>query len=207
VNAVLLAPHNDDETLFASYLILRYRPKVIVCLRSERMLQPGYPGGPLACAPVYREGETWKALLELGHMGRLPLNEHNQFFEQWKFSDELREPDASLDLGTAIGETVVAYDLIIYPAWEDGGNEQHNIVADAVEAALRIAARRSVAYLTYTADGRSREGREMPFEPDWPARKLRALACYGSQIAHPATRDHFLDGGLREYVAEGTVLP
>jgi hypothetical protein len=31
---LLLAPHNDDETLFAAYTCLRERPKVVVILRS-----------------------------------------------------------------------------------------------------------------------------------------------------------------------------
>ncbi len=32
--AVLLSPHADDETLFAAFTILRYRPKVIICFPS-----------------------------------------------------------------------------------------------------------------------------------------------------------------------------
>jgi hypothetical protein len=35
VNGVLLAPHSDDETLFASFTLLRYRPRVVVCFGSS----------------------------------------------------------------------------------------------------------------------------------------------------------------------------
>lgn len=33
--AVLFSPHSDDETLFASFTILRYRPRVVVCFPSS----------------------------------------------------------------------------------------------------------------------------------------------------------------------------
>ena len=33
-NAVLFSPHADDETLFAAFTILRYRPKIVICFPS-----------------------------------------------------------------------------------------------------------------------------------------------------------------------------
>lgn len=35
MDVVLFAPHNDDETLFAAFTILRYRPRVVVCYESS----------------------------------------------------------------------------------------------------------------------------------------------------------------------------
>lgn len=193
-SAVLLAPHNlgDDETLFASYLILRYRPKVIVCLRSERMHQPDYPGGPCSADARGRQSESIKACSVLG----VPE------FEQWEFSDA-DPPDWKLisakihGLNWSLDPTS---DLLIAPAFEVRGNTQHNGVA---LLAQRVALEQDVPlihYLTYTTDGRSRNGTEVEFEPHWPELKLAALSCYRSQIEHPATAPHFLDGGLREYV-------
>lgn len=34
--ALLLSPHSDDETLFAAYTIIRYKPHVVICFPSER---------------------------------------------------------------------------------------------------------------------------------------------------------------------------
>jgi LmbE family N-acetylglucosaminyl deacetylase len=198
VTAVLLAPHNDDETLFASYLILRYRPKVIVCLRSERMHQRMYPGGPLEVDYVGRERETGKALYELRGSGLLG----ESGFVQWDFPDD-NVDEAALRL--SIQHEVDESEHVIAPAWEKGGNEQHNLIAEIVTScqprSASVPPQQRTRYLTYTWAGRSRSENEVEFEPDWPGRKLRALACYGSQIAHPATAAHFLDGGLREYVA------
>lgn len=196
MKAVLFAPHNDDETLFASYLILRYRPKVIVCLRSERMHQPGYPGGPLGISALEREEETLAALRELGLT--------NDDYVQWDYGDADPDWDEMLDRLTLLARDA---ELVIYPAQEEGGNEQHNWISTMVEHVIPSVAgdpekrQQRIRFTTYTAEGRSRRGTGIAFEPDWPARKLRALACYGSQIAHPATAAHFLDGGLREYVA------
>src|SRR3990167_10676740 len=35
MNNLLLAPHNDDEALFASYIILRWKPKVLIITDSH----------------------------------------------------------------------------------------------------------------------------------------------------------------------------
>lgn len=35
MNRVLFSPHSDDETLFAAFTILRYRPRVVVCFPSS----------------------------------------------------------------------------------------------------------------------------------------------------------------------------
>lgn len=36
VRSVLFSPHADDEVLWASFTILRYRPRVVLCFQSER---------------------------------------------------------------------------------------------------------------------------------------------------------------------------
>lgn len=196
MTAVLLAPHNDDETLFASFLILRYRPKVIVCLRSERMHQRGYPGGKCSVSRTGRERETGRALAVLREAGIMG----ESGFEQWDISDA--DPDWD-EISKRIADEVKRANLVIYPAYEEGGvgNEQHNRIAEIADELLVASGRAYLRYTTYTVVGRSRAGREVEFEPHWPALKMTALACYRSQIAHPATAAHFLDGGLREYVA------
>lgn len=66
-SAVLFAPHSDDETLFAAFTVLKYRPAIVVCYPSERDY------GDTAT----REAETRDAMSVLGGG---PV-------EQWKGGD------------------------------------------------------------------------------------------------------------------------
>lgn len=183
MNVVLLEPHADDAVLFSCWNLLRYRPRVITVLRSDRMANPKYPGGPVKHET--RVLETWDAMFALGI-------DWTSDEDAWDFSDVKPDTDA-------IAERIAALDceLLIAPAVEKDGHPDHN----AVGSLAQILPIEVIRYTTYTrSGGRSSNGTEVPFEPSWPALKLRALACYESQIAHPATAAHFL-GGLREWVA------
>lgn len=79
LNGTLFAPHNDDETLFAAFTILKYRPRVVVC----------YPSVGDYGDPLVREQETRDAMSVLGGG---PV-------EQWARGDleaQMREFDARL---------------------------------------------------------------------------------------------------------------
>ncbi len=67
IAALLFAPHNDDECLFASSLVLKHRPLVVVCFEST-----GDYGDPRT-----REAETRAAMSVLGAAG----------VEQWQGGD------------------------------------------------------------------------------------------------------------------------
>lgn len=185
MSALFLAPHNDDETLFGSFLICEFRPDVIVCLRSH-VQEQRY--GILAHD---REIETTSALEELlGGPGQAP-------WSQWPFLDSAPDWDelrASLERVASRGD----YDLVFAPEPELHGHEHHNAVGNIVR---EVFGELVVGYLTYTrSGGRSRGGTEIVPEPEWVERKHRALACYRSQIAEPSCAPWFL-GDLREYVA------
>ena len=192
---LFLSPHNlgDDECLFGAYTILRQRPFVAICFRSAK--QAG-----LGITYQKREAETANALAELGE-------------PDWAQNDLLdTTPDEAAaeilweffaDLDALEGE----WDHVYAPAVEDGGHEQHNLVG--VEALERYgnAVR---PYLTYRRGWtRSRNGHDVPLrtpgrevvpEPGYVAAKMRALACYESQIDLAATRPWFMDNTLREYM-------
>src|SRR5262249_3449172 len=94
---------------------------------------------------------------------------------------------------------VETFDVLIAPAHEKDGHEQHEWVADLADALA--AERHVIRYRTYSrTHGRVREGTEV--EPDsWMIpRKLRAVACHESQM-DPRTgcQIWFLDG-IREWV-------
>lgn len=189
MTALLLAPHNDDETLFASFLIQRERPLVVVCFKATKQTWQGVTGAT-------RERETQAALEQL-HPGY-----RADGYEQWHDlddSDPMTRPSSLRILGRLITAQVEAMHAtkIVAPAVEPvGGHPQHDavgIVASEVAQRFDIPLER---YSTYR-DGRGRSGHPNLFarlEPagDEIARKLRALACYESQHGLWATAHHFL---------------
>jgi SAM-dependent methyltransferase len=73
----LFAPHSDDEALFASFIVLRYRPRVVICFPSE---------GDYGDTSV-REAETREAMLMLGAGGVEQWN-------GWEIERQMRAFDA-----------------------------------------------------------------------------------------------------------------
>lgn len=184
MSAVLFSPHNDDETLFAFYSMVRHRPEVIIVLRSMRqqLEQSG---------PTYqrRERETQCAT---GVVGAKCI--------QWAFHDN--DPNWGV-----IGDYIKAYittwkpDTVIAPALEAGGHEDHNAVARIVDDLAADFDFEQVRYLTYKrGHGRSEDGIEVVPSPVERAWKAAALRCYSSQLEHPPTAPWF-GSDQREFVA------
>ncbi len=182
---LLLSPHNDDEGLFASYVCLRHRPKVIVALDggTDRKHFPD---------PVDRAAESAAAMRILGcefeHLG-FPVD-----ISAWQpVADRLAlEPEP---------EHVWA------PLIEEGGHRHHNRLA---ELAIALWPGRVSFYATYTVDGKgwphkSVVGDPVPVQEGWPELKRAALDCYATQIASQGTRMHF-ERPLDEYVVPGLRL-
>lgn len=177
---LFLSPHNDDETLFGAFTLLRERPRVVTVLRSFVQEERG-----TGVTYQEREAENAAALEVLG------IGE----WEQWPYPDsdppwdEVRERFASLQP-----------DRIYAPAVERGGHLHHNAIGELAKA---VWPGKVTPYTTYTAWGRTRRGTEVPWKHEWVLLKLRALSCYRSQILVPGTRTthHFL-GPQAEYYAE-----
>lgn len=110
--------------------------------------------------------------------------------DAWSF------PEAAPDWA-AIRERIrgLHADHIYVPAYADGGNVHHNELACAADGAAPI-----THYLTYTTAGKQTSSRQVGYEREWIGFKLRALACYESQYAHPSHAPHFTRG-LDEFYA------
>ena len=164
---LLIAPHNDDETLFAAYTIQREKPLVAVVL--DCYLQ-GLRGARITAQE--RRDETAAALRILG-ADVVFLGFHDDSPDWDGIERSLREyhPDA-----------------VWAPAVEPGGHAHHNAIG---AIAHRIWPDRTRHYMTYTPAGKSR-GIPVPKRPEWIAAKLRALACYVSQIEDLSTQEHYL---------------
>lgn len=181
MTALLLSPHNDDETLFCSWTILRHRPHVVTCLKSYLQEERGGPSHRV------REEETQRALFHL----QAPT------WQQLPVRDDAPDWDMLQSLINEIAKDQ-PWDVVFAPAVEEDGHDQHNEVGrQAVEA---FGKRIVTPYLTYRrGHGKSRGRNEVPFEPLWVALKLRALAEYESQIEVENTRTWFVDESLREW--------
>lgn len=185
MSGILLAPHNDDESLFASYTLMREKPLVVVCFYPVRQERDGIFASD-------RIGETSEAMAVLGCD-----------FEQWSSPDNLVEVPL---LGGEIMAATDRYDHCWAPLPEPDGHEQHNLVGQLAVQAFGV--ERTTFYATYRRGyARTETGVEVVPWAGWRALKLRALSCYSSQIDLPATRPWFTVGWDREWVLPAASLP
>lgn len=172
---VLLSPHPDDETLFATYACLRYRPLVIHCLRS--FVAATWPDGPTW---EQREPEAAAACAILGC--RREQRIYPDDAPPW---DELRA-----DLATLRPETVWA------PLPEPDGHDHHNQIGRMARELFDDVR----FYATYTrGGGKTTAGRLVEPEPGWEAIKRQAMSCYVTQATHPMTQAAFNEWAIDEY--------
>lgn len=168
---LFISPHNDDEALFGAFTIIRERPLVLIVTDSARQASKGITA-------EQRRLESQNALRILG----APIA-------------FLGIPDQALeafDLDTKLSlflEDFGPFTHVYFPGFEKDGNVDHNLISTV---AARKFAGSSTRYLTYTKAGKSRSATRVDFSPPWIQTKLKALACYRSQILEPSTLDHFL---------------
>lgn len=167
-NAVLFAPHADDETLFAAFTLLRARPRVVICYPSVRDYGDTFTR--------VEESRAAAAILGAGPV------------EQWTGGDLVAHMRALVESHGRPAEV-----------WAPSANASHPDHVAVAAAALEVFGADVRRYQTYDGAGRVREGREIkPPIGDSIERKIRALACYRSQLAHPRSSGFFLDD-QREY--------
>lgn len=209
---LFLSPHNDDETLFGGFLIRRFQPEFVVIVYDsyiQCMRGAGY------CDAETRRAESVRALEILTPQSTV-LFAHLADDQKYSADDvaiaihhalwtwnKNRANTLELAAGRPYSDPPAvpdAFDLIISPLFEDNGHEQHNVVALAAD---KVPAKKRLAYTTYTRGaGRTTNGEKFDPTPDEIACKLRAKACYLSQIRHTSTRSWFADESLAEYTRE-----
>lgn len=156
---ILLAPHNDDEALFASYIILRYRPLVVVV--TDSFVQ--YERGQEEITAHRRRDETRRAMQVLGA--------EVQFLG---LADDRLRGGVLQGALKQFGQVPV-----ISPAYQ-GGHPQHDLVHIVAMQMFRW----NAYYATYAKDqwltpiARYVEVVPCPAEAEL---KKKALACYESQ--------------------------
>ena len=128
---LFISPHNDDETLFGAFTILRERPLVLIVYDSWVQFRRGDP-----VTALERRNESLAAMNILGA--------EVQFCG---LSDEvLSIPECE----TALRPYLKAQ-RVWAPAFERNGNPHHNLVASVAESLFPNSQR----YMTYTSAGKS----------------------------------------------------
>ena len=168
---LLLAPHNDDESLFAAFTLLRERPLVLIV--TDSFIQP--ERGDRGCSALERRQESIAACKILG------------------------SPVAFLGIrDTELTEELVAERLSFFKHLEfercyapaiQGGNAQHDIIGKVAGQIFNNVTH----YTTYTKTELWTKGTiEVIATPKENDLKKKALACYKSQLNLGSTQPHFL---------------
>jgi len=166
---LLFAPHNDDETLWCSFTILRVKPLVVIVTDSH--IQP--ERGDTGCSAEERRAETDAAMKILG----APVT-------------YLGIPDAELT-EEQFRQTLKSYFLpetpVYLPALQ-GGNTQHDLVSRVGSEYFS-----DVTYYATYAKGEhfTPMGRNVLPTLNEERLKEAALTCYQSQLNLSSTRPHF----------------
>lgn len=168
--SILFSPHNDDESLWCAYTIMREKPLVVIVTDSHIQTNRGEQG----CDADTRWSETMEAMKILG----VPVI-------------RLGIKDFELDyhiFGTFLQRSLSGFDTIYAPAIQEG-NPQHDIIARACKA---VFGDNVVQYSTYKAGEWATKGdiEVIPTEEEFELKK-KALECYKSQINLPSTKGHF----------------
>lgn len=172
---VLFSPHSDDETLFAAFTILRYRPHVVICFGSagdygsteERAAESRAAGDILGAASV----------------------------SQWDGGDieaRMREYDAA------------EHPSLVFAPTTRTSHPDHLAVARAAAAVFGDRLRTFHTYeLRDGVPVKIDSVHRVEYEPEWVLAKLRALSRYETQIRHPRACGFFLQD-MNEYMGEPT---
>ena len=169
---LLIAPHADDETLFASYLAQRYEAGIAVVYDEGRSGELFQAGNYLGCPTV-----NWG-----NHKGASPA-EIRMYFDS--FSDPPERVIYPAELVGGHEEHNIVSRVVVDWCQEWPGIERIEYLTYAPRG-RRV------------TDGVA----SLPEKPEHIARKLMALSCYRSQIEDPATAPWFYDLlDMREWLA------
>lgn len=168
---LVLAPHGDDETLFASYICQRNRAHVIVCTQDAN--------------PEIRQQRSFETNAAISELGCS--------HQEWPMPASAFDYDQAkrwLEVWASTAHVAEIPDKVYAPAISPEGHEQHNEVG---HLAIQVFGDSVIPYMTYAPRGQRQTGVEVIPTPTEIQRKLRALACYGSQIGNHLTRPWFYE--------------
>lgn len=159
---LFISPHPDDETLFGAYTIMREKPLVVIVTNPTLQGNNGHQ----------RLMESYEAMRILDvPICFLGINENGLSID--KLVERL----------TPFKDVELAY----IPEYEEGGNQQHNIVSLICKRLFT----NTKTYKTYTGLEDRTIGKEIiPTEEELELKK-KAMSCYQTQIENPNTAHYF----------------
>lgn len=163
---IFLSPHNDDETLFGAYTLIRRKPLVVVVTDSWIQYNRGE-----RITPRQRIEETKQAMKILD----VPVEFLN--IKDTELSEEV------------LKSKLMKYNPDkVYAPLPNSKNHQHNLIG---RVAKSLWPKKVIFYSTYTADNLTPQG-EIEIVPTKEEVELknRALDCYKSQIR--INNNHFI---------------
>lgn len=175
-----IIPHEDDESLFLAYTLMREKPLVVVV--TDSYIQPNR--GDIGCSARERREETSKAMKLVG----CPV-----YFAGIR--DDMMD---NMDLINLLCN-FEGFEKVYAPAIQ-GGNAQHDMIGNV---AVQVFGDKLVQYTTYTKTELWTPGNiEIVPTAAEVELKNKMLDCYQSQINLPATRPHFnaVLGGKSEWL-------
>ena len=178
--SILISPHQDDESLFGAYTIMREKPLVIICTDSYTQWERGD-----GITNEERTNESIEAMKLAGadvEFLHIPDNE------------PLR-----LNLLEKLEDLRIKYnpDIVYAPAQEEGGNMWHN----AIGRISKLAGFKEIKhYMTYgSANYTKTKGDELVIPTDKEKElKKKMLACYPSQMKI-SCRNFFINKEVCDY--------
>jgi len=165
-----IIPHNDDDSLYLAYSLMREKPLVVVITDSH--IQP--ERGDKGCSAEERREETIRAM-EILKCPVVFLGIKDTELTKENFTERIR-PFVGL-----------GFEKVYAPAIQ-GGNWQHDIIGKVAKELWPDC----ICYTTYTKEELWTKGKtEIIPTPEEIELKEKALWCYQSQINLPSTRPHF----------------
>lgn len=164
---ILISPHSDDATLFASFTIQREKPLIITATHAtmqggngnERVLED-YMASKILGVPICFLG-----------------------IDEDKLTEEILNEKYEI-----IGVNDEYLDTMYIPEYKENGNPQHNLINKYFKKRYSFLVKE---YKTYSGIEDRTIGKEIiPSEEELEIKK-RAMACYRTQIENPMTAHYF----------------
>lgn len=168
---LFISPHNDDETLFGAFTLMREKPLVVIVTDSWVQFNRGEE-----ITADMRWEETRNAMKILG-CPVIRLGIRDDIIDEWMVTERLK--------------AFVGFDTVYIPALQ-GGHPHHDLVNSVALPLFNVTGTQLQFYATYSKEELHTMG---PFEIKPTVQELvlkeQALQCYQSQINLPATKPHF----------------
>ena len=162
-----IIPHNDDESLFLAFTLMREHPLVVIVTDSWMQYNRG-----TGITADLRWSETVKAM-EILHCPVIRLGIRDDVIDEWFVRRELSK--------------FVGFDKVYAPALQ-GGHTDHDVIAKVAKELFPSC----IQYMTYSpTDLYTIGSHEIKPTPEELQIKEKVLMCYESQYSLSATKPHF----------------